>query len=230
MNKIFFILMSLIFFTNFAHADYRQTKLEILRLAQSFQGQGDPDGSKQAALEVLVEKLLRENPQGSIPDRLPLLYGAWKQVWGPYSYGGDDRGVDPKLDPKNIVQVIFEGGYYYNVNPNLDKNGRVTNTILLRGEFALDPSEEKLNVQFTDLRKIPGLPTNGLRLQDLPALSEIRNLPNERTVLPSFIVRLFFGGGFLEEVYTDEDLRITFGTSKNEKIKSYIYVLKRLPL
>ncbi len=40
--------------------------------------------------------------------------GAWKQVWGPYSY--NSSGTAPSgLDPDNIYQVISVSGYYTNV-------------------------------------------------------------------------------------------------------------------
>lgn len=212
-----------------ARADTEQTKRAILRLAQSYQGQGDPDRSKQRKLEKLVARLLRENPQDPVEHRLPLLYGAWKQVWGPYDYRNNDRGVDPALDPANIVQVIFEDGYYYNVNPARDKKGRPKGITLLRGEFVQDPQRENhLNVRFTNLRRLKGPMPRGLRLQDLPELSEDRSLHGERTVLPSFFVKLFFGGGSLNEVYTDHDLRIVFGSGRDGGPGNYIYVLKRL--
>jgi hypothetical protein len=211
-------------------ADVENTKKEILDLAKSYEGLGDPDSSKQKNLDVLVNRLLIENPQPPVQDRLNQLYGAWKQVWGPYEYRKNDRSVDPEIDPKNIVQVIFEGGYYYNVNPKLNKQKIPESTTLLRGEFVLDPSRENvLNIKFTDLREIAGLPQNGLRLQDLAELSESRNLEGERNALPGFLVRLFFGGGALREVYTDRDLRITYGSSRNNILKNNVYILSRMP-
>ena len=212
-----------------ARADTEQTKRTILKIAQSYQGQGDSDGSKQRRLEKLVTKLLRENPQAPVSHRLPLLYGAWKQVWGPYDYRSNDRGVDPALDPANIIQVIFKDGYYYNVNPTRTKKGKAKGITLLRGEFVQDPEQANhLNVRFTNLRRLKGPMPTGLRLQDLPELSEVRSLSGERTVLPAFFVRLFFGGGTLNEVYTDHDLRILFGSGRDGGPGNYIYVMKRL--
>jgi hypothetical protein len=203
-------------------AGIETTKREILTLASSYRGQGDPDGSKQRSLEVLVEKLLQENPQAPLNERLPLIYGAWKQVWGPYDYRNDNRGVDPEVDPDNIVQVVFDGGYYYNVNPNFDEKGKVRSTSFLRGEYFFDKKiDNVLNVRFTNLRKIDGLPKDGLRLHDLPFLSERGELPGERTVLPWFLVRLFIGGGSVREVYTDHDLRID--TRKSDQ-KPYLHL------
>lgn len=205
-------------------------KAEIFALAESFKGQGDQDGAKQAQLEVLVDKLLIANPQLPVKDRLPLLCGAWQQIWGPYEYRKNDRSVDPTLDTNNIFQVIFAGGYYYNVNPSLNKERKPINVVLLRGEFkALKNSDDTLTAQFTNLRRLDGPPPAELKLIDLPALSEARKLKGEKTTLPSPVVRLFFGGGFLQEVYTDHDMRITFGSSRNKKVQNYIYILKRVP-
>lgn len=203
-------------------------KREIFLLAESYQGQGDPDGSKQKSLDVLVEELLKLNPQPPVEKRLNLLYGPWQQIWGPYEYASDKRGVDRSLDPKNIFQVVFKG-YYYNVNPNLDRRGRPIKTVLLRGEYALDsPSKNMLTARFTNLRSLKGLPADGLKLHDLPALSEAKKLKNEKTTLPSFIVRRLFGGGALNEVYTDHDMRILYGSSKDNLLKNYIYIMKRV--
>ncbi len=213
-----------------AWADADATKREIIALATTYQGQGDPDGAKQRSLEALVERLLTQQPQPPLKDRLPLLYGAWKQVWGPYIYTDDSRGVDADIDPGNIIQVVLEGGYYYNVNPTLARTGKPPVTTLLRGEYTLDPSRPNiLNVQFTKLNKLDGLGPDGLRLQDLPAKSEARQLPGERSALPAFLVRLLFGKGSLREVYTDADLRITYGSSRDNLLKNYIYILQRVP-
>lgn len=200
----------------------------ILATASRYTGQGDPDRSIQRELERLVADLLEEAPQPSVRDRLPLLYGAWKQVWGPYAYRRNDRGVDPRLDVDQIYQVVFSGGYYYNVNPQL-KGGRPTKIVLLRGEFKLDDADvNSLSVRFTNLRSAPlELPT-GLELIDLPALSESRRLPGEKTTLPSFLVRAFFGGGTLREVYTSPRLRLTFGTGSDGSVNDSLYVLERV--
>lgn len=58
-------------------------------------------------------------------DWLPLLYGAWKQVWGPCEYRNDLPCVDPELGVDEICQVVFKDGYYHNVSPNF-KNGDKT--------------------------------------------------------------------------------------------------------
>lgn len=86
-------------------------KSTILTMAESFAGQGDADFSKQKALQVYVDKLLQLAPSKPISQRLRILAGAWKQVWGPYDYRNDDRGIDPELVTDSIYQVVFPEGY-----------------------------------------------------------------------------------------------------------------------
>lgn len=139
------------------------------------------------------------------------------QVWGAYDYRNDKRGVDPALGVNEIYQVVSKDGYYYNVAPNLpkaDKSGadKTKERIgLLRGQYKLDPQNEGLlRVKFTNLYGLKVRPA-GKNLWDLPALAESGRLENRKTVLPGFFVKLFFGGGALREVYTDEDMRILYG-------------------
>ncbi len=200
-------------------------KADILALAQSYIGQGDPDFSKQRALEVLVTELLGAAPQPPVRERLDLLAGPWYQVWGPYDYRGNDRGsVDPKITVDEIYQVVFRDGYYYNVNPVKGKD-RIS---LLRGEFQLVPDKpDMLQVRFTRFPGNKGRPED-IPIWELAALAEAGELPAKTTIVPGFIVRWFFGGGFLREVYTDEDMRITYGgDSVDDRADEHIYVMTR---
>jgi hypothetical protein len=214
-------------------AQAQALKKEILYQAEAWQGQGDLDGSKQAALTNKVNQLLQLCPQSSVQERLPIIAGAWQQVWGPYTYRDNSRGIDPHLDPKRIYQVVFKDGYYYNVSPSLDSKGTPKNqTVLLRGEYQVNKLPKDKNVlaiHFTNLRRVEGDPPQGMTYESLPALAEAHQI-QQSTVLPSFFVRLFFGGGFLREVYTDEDVRITYGAKKSSFKDSYLYILKRIPL
>jgi hypothetical protein len=205
-----------------------QVKQQIIGLAQSFEGQGDPDYSRQKALEPLVQKLLQLAPQPSVVNRLHILYGPWRQVWGAYDYRDDDRGVDPELGTKEIYQVVFEGGYYYNVSYNY-KNGDPNEERigLLRGVFRADEYDHNiLRVKFT---RYPGAKARiaGKELWELPAIVEAEALPNEITIVPTWIVRLFFGGGALREVYTDSNLRITYGSNGRHFDREFIYIMVR---
>lgn len=238
MNKLVIAMMSLAvsvsslaFATEgYDHADeIKDLKTQIVALAQSYQGQGDPDFSKQKSLDVLVAKLLAVSPQSPVKERLPFLYGAWKQVWGPYDYRNDDRGVDPQLGVAEIYQVVFEDGYYYNVAPSY-KKGRIESERigLLRGEFKLDGEESNLlRVRFTTSTGLDSRPAD-LPLWDLPSLAESNELEGEVTRVPSLLVRLLFGGGALREVYTDNDLRILYGSNGSNFKNEFIYVMTKV--
>ncbi|MGD8252620.1 MAG: hypothetical protein PVF20_09910 [Desulfobacterales bacterium] len=199
-------------------------KADILELSIRYIGQGDPGFDKQQSLDVLVEELISVAPQPPVKERLHLIAGPWKQIWGPYDYRNDDRGVDPKTTVDEIYQVVFEEGYYYNINPIKGKN----TIALLRGEYTIVPQfRDMLKIRFTRFPGNKGRPAD-LNLWDLAALAEAGRLPNETTIVPSFIVRWFFGGGGLREVYTDQNMRITYGAgSVDDREDEFIYVMTR---
>ncbi len=78
-------------------SEVESLKGDIISLAETFQGLGDADFSKQHALDSLVEKLLRIAPQPPVKKRLPLIAGVWKQVWGPYDYRKEPSLCSGKL-------------------------------------------------------------------------------------------------------------------------------------
>lgn len=210
-------------------AETQELKMQIVDLAQKYEGQADPDFSRQKSLEVLVDRLLESAPQKPVQERLQDLYGAWKQVWGPYNYRESDRSVDPSIGVKEIYQVVFEGGYYYNVSPAY-KNGDLNNEKIsfLRGEFKLSEKDELgLDVRFTNLTELKVRPES-VNLWDLASEAEANTLDGEKTTLPSFLVRLFFQGGTLREVYTDHDLRILYGTNSRVFKNPYLYVMTKV--
>lgn len=204
-------------------------KQQIVSLAKSYEGQGDPDQSKQKTIEVLVDALVAHAPMPPVKERIPLLAGAWKQVWGPYDYRNDNGGVDPILGVHEIYQVIFADGYYYNVSPLYPKGDVGREQIgLLRGEFRLDPKDPNaLRVKFTAYPGVKPRPTQ-TNLWDLAAVAESGCLQNAITIVPSWVVRFFFGGGKLEEVYTDTDLRILYGSNGKVGARRSIYVMTRV--
>ncbi len=208
--------------------DIAELKNEILAIAKSYEGQGDPDQAKQKTIDPLVEKLVALKPMPPVKDRISILAGAWKQVWGPYEYKNNDGSVDPTIGIYEIYQVVFADGYYYNVAPYYPGEDKSKEQVgLLRGEFKLDSTDANgLNVKFTDYPGVDPRPTN-TNIWELAALAESGQLQNEITIVPSFIVKLFFGGGKLEEVYTDEDVRILYGTAAKAGSRRSLYVMTR---
>lgn len=210
--------------------DVASLKSEILKISEHFKGQGDPDRKIQNTLEPYVKKLVTLAPQKPAGERIKLITGRWQQVWGPYDNTDSGRGVDPTFDPENIFQVVFPDGYYWNVGRNLDKKtGKVKRIGLLRGEYKVADGDN-LKIKFTKLKrlKIKNIP-HGFSLTDLAEPAEKKELKGLRSALPSLFVRLFFPKGNLREVYTDEDIRLTYGTDNKGYLDNYLYVLKRVP-
>ena len=150
-------------------------------------------------------------------------------MWGPYDYRNEKRGVDPELGVDEIYQIVFKDGYYYNASPNFKKGDKTKERIgLLRGEYKLAPQDAGLlRVKFTNLYGVNVRPTDK-HLWELPALAESGRLENRKTVIPGFIVRLFFGGGALRDANTDEDMRLLYGSNGKDFTKEFIYVMTRM--
>ena len=203
-------------------------KENIVELASGFQGLGDPDSRIQKQLEPLVEELVTLTNPPPVQQRLPLLYGVWKQVWGPYDYRNNDRGVDPTLETKEIYQVISPKGFYYNVSPNYKKGDRNrVRTNYLKGVYKLSKNNSNgLDVRFDKFVAIPQRPEGNI--YDYVNEAENDRLPGQITVLPKLFVKLFFGGGTLIEVYTDEDIRILYGSNGSNFKNKYLYIMTKV--
>jgi hypothetical protein len=204
-------------------------KETIVKTAEKYQGQGDPDFKIQKELEPLVQKLLTLEPQSKVIDRLPVLFGVWKQVWGPYEYRKNDRSVDPTLNPKEIYQVISPEGFYYNVSPNMNPKRKVEKNInYLKGQYVISKIDPNgLDVKFVKFIGMKKRPTEKPIYQYVDE-AERNQLPTQITVVPRPIVKLFFGGGTLREIYTDEDLRILYGSNNREFKNQYLYIMTRV--
>lgn len=213
----------------FANENVQELKNKIITIASKYEGKGDPDFKIQNELEPYVNQLIKLAPQKPIKERLPVLAGLWKQVWGPYDYRNDNRGVDPTLDVKEIYQYVSSNGYYYNISPQLNKRtGKEESIGYLKGEYEFsDTDENSLNVHFV---KFPGMKTRPTdrEFYDFVAEAEADALPNQKTIVPTWIVKLFFRGGSLIEVYTDNDVRILYGSNKSDFKNKYLYVMKRV--
>ena len=211
------------------YEDINVLKQNIVSTALKYQGLGDPDFKIQKELELLVNKLLVLNPQKKVSDRLPLLFGVWKQVWGPYEYRKNDRSVDPTLDAKEIYQVISPEGFYYNVSPNLDpKTKKEKNINYLKGQYALSSKDSiGLDVKFVKFIGMKERPSEKAIYKYVDE-AERDQLPTQITVVPKPIVKIFFGGGTLREVYTDENLRILYGSNGKEFKNQYLYVMTKV--
>jgi hypothetical protein len=231
MKSILMTIAMLISTQTFAY-DYEEVKVLkelIVSTAAKYQGQGDPDFKIQNELEPLVNKLLTLEPQPTVINRLPLIFGVWKQVWGPYEYRKNDRSVDPTLNAKEIYQVVSPEGFYYNVSPNMEaKGGTEKNINYLKGQYTLSKKDPNgLDVKFLKFIGMKTRPTDKAIYQYVDE-AERNQLPTQITVVPKPIVRLFFGGGTLREIYTDKDLRILYGSNNKEFKNQYLYIMTRV--
>ncbi len=223
----FALIFSANTFANY-YEEINVLKKSIVTTAEKYQGQGDPDFKIQKELEPLVNKLLTLKPQSKVTDRLPLLYGVWKQVWGPYEYRKSDRSVDPTLNAKEIYQVISPEGFYYNVSPNMDaKTKKEKNINYLKGQYALSKTDSVgLDVKFVKFIGMKNRPVEKA-IYNYVDEAERDQLPTQITVVPKPIVKIFFGGGTLREVYTDESLRILYGSNGKEFKNQYLYIMTK---
>jgi hypothetical protein len=148
----------------------------------------------------------------------------------PYNYRGSERIVDPEIKVIEIYQVVFAEGYYYDVTTLSSPEDRNRERIaLLRGEYRFDDAQNDiLNVRFTRYPRLSSRPTPPTKLFELPRLVETGKLKSDINIVPSWIVKVFFGGGALKEVYTDSDLRILYGASSSRFERPALYIMKRV--
>ena len=250
-------LSSGLFAVDSSRMDLEELKTELIARASKYTGLGDPDFKIQNELEPIVNRILALNPQPPVKDRLELLYGVWKQVWGPYDYRNnksrpqtqtlglgpdltlwgpfyyhadraDYRGVDPTIGVREIYQYIDIDGFYYNVSPSYKKGDRSREKInYLKGQYRISKTDPTaLNVRFVKFLGMSKRP-EARPIFDFVNEAEAGTLPNQITVVPTPIVRLFFGGGSLKEVYTDENLRILYGSNNSQFKEKYLYIMVR---
>ena len=207
-----------------------ELKNKIVKLAESFNHGGDPRFHKQNKLKPFIDQLVKISNQGPIAERMPLLKGVWKQVWGKYSF--KDRLVDPQIGVDEIYQVIFLNGISYSIAP-LYKNGDQTNKKgerigILKATYRIQSNYN--NVIRLDFKKYPGVkprPTH-TELWELAQLAENNQLENEIEIASSFIVKYVLDKIYLREVYTDQDLRIMYVARKKSFSDEHVHVMRRV--
>lgn len=202
-------------------------KKVIFELAQKNQGKADPKNEIQNKIKIHVDQLIAITKNKPLDLRKDQYIGKWQQIWGAYDYSDNKRGVDPKIDPEKLYQVIFDDGYYYNVTKLLDeKTGQEKYVTLLKGVYEILPGN-LIRFNLRKLTKVDALP-KGKTYFDLPKLSEENALINESKILPNWLVRTFLNGGFLIEVYLDHELRVFYFFDDEDFKKPYIYIMKRI--
>jgi hypothetical protein len=188
----------------------------IVNTARSFQGKCDADDNRpefRQKLENLVSVLLKLAPKQTEAEKLPKVAGGWQQVWADQSGGAPGTCVSAK----DIYQVVFSEGYYWNISKNITSNGEALG--LLRGTYEVLP--ELLRIEFTDQAFSPVYPPKGTKLVELAAKAERR----EFTALPkNFPVGL---KGDLANIYVDDTLRVVRGKSDLTPNTTSLFILVR---
>ncbi len=188
----------------------------IVNTARSFQGKCDADDNRpefRQRLENLIPVLLKLAPKQTEAEKLPKVAGGWQQIWADQSGGAPGTCVSAK----DIYQVVFAEGYYWNISKNISARGEALG--LLRGTYEVLP--EFLRIEFTDLAFSVTYPPRGTNLIALAARAERR----EFTALPkNFPVGL---KGDLANIYVDDTLRIVRGKSDFEPNTTSLFVLVR---
>ena len=230
MKSVVIILIAIFSFQLSAN-EVDELKEVILETASKYTGRPDKDFKIQNELMPLVDKLVSLAPQKPVNQRLELLDGAWMQIWGAYDYRNNDRGVDSSFaNLEEIYQVVSKDGYYYNVAPLYSDDKESIRISLLRGAYKQDNNDpNRLNIRFTKFKGVSPAPRN-IEIWKLAELEENRQITENRiTIVPTLIVRLFFGRGHLREIYTDEDIRITItNTNGDDPANAQLYVFKRV--
>jgi len=188
-------------------AELAATKLALRNLSNANMGRIDNAAAVRAQAQPLVDKLARHFGSRSATAKLPLVQGAWRQLWTDYPF---PMTSFISMDAKQVYQVVDASGHYWNIGDQ-KAIGFIGMTGVLRGSFV--PSGKKINLQFTNV---------GFRFG---RLSKNENLVEMASELESG-ERSYFGipgggkapngpvdiKGTLETLYVDADLRVDQGT------------------
>lgn len=217
-NLIFSLMMSFVLITSASARDLNEIKSDILKLAESYKGQMDLDGSKQAAIEDLVEELLAEVPTLSMAQKAEKALGIWNQVWGPYAFDDSDR-MPPGIDVDKIYQYISKDGYYYNFAEY--KLVGVRLKTFLRGVYSL--ASDRIQVEFNRtglIRERGNIDYSVAGDMIESGKFKVLNFPSN---LPPVGVK-----GALVEVYADDEIRINYGVIGDDLASKAIFVMRRV--
>ncbi len=158
-------------------------------------------------LDPLVAQLAASFGTPSATSTLPLVAGAWRQIWTDFPY---PTVSFLQSEPTETYQVVSADGYYYNLGDE-EAASFAPVTGVLRGSYT--PDGRQLDVQFTKV---------GFRFGSLSSGESLVELATNLESGAQWYLPIPGGGaapsgpvgisGTLETVYVDEDLRLTIGT------------------
>jgi hypothetical protein len=193
--------------TRLSAAELQRTKTELRRITTANMTRTDNYDDVRAQVEPLVAKLAAHFGEQSASDKLPLVAGAWRQLWSDYPY---PMAPFITMDLSQVYQVVSEDGYYWNIGESAAFS-LFGITGVLRGRYEADGT--KLNIAFTE---------SGFRIGRLPRRTQLVSYAND---LEDGSLRRFSlpGGGpvgvsgTLETLYVDSDLRVETGTQDEQR-------------
>lgn len=193
-----------------------QLKAQIRQIANANTA-NETDPGVRAALDPLVERLAAIYGRPTAEEELPVLKGAWHQIWS------DDFRRNPPLvhlDLFNTYQIVTDRGYFY----NLSNTRFLFFTVIgaLRGAYT--PDGPALDIEFTRF----GVATGDLRrTPDLSAFAE--NIERGQKLLFAIPGNGPVGvRGKIENLYLDQDFRVAKGGTAEQNYDRY-YILDRVP-
>lgn len=161
-------------------------------------------------IQPLVDKLAKHFGKKSAASKLPLVAGAWRQIWSDFPY---PMSFFVKMDRRQVYQVVSTDGHYYNLG---DQRSFLIfpTTGVLRGKYEL--AGDRLNVQFTRV---------GFRFGKLDRDDDLEVYADDVERGAKSIFGIPGGGrapkgpvgikGTLETLYVDADLRIERGSQED---------------
>ncbi|MFO0679371.1 MAG: PAP/fibrillin family protein [Polyangiaceae bacterium] len=193
--------------TRLSAQELARTKAELRRITTSNMTRTDNLDEVRVQVEPLVAKLAAHFGDRPASDKLPLVAGAWRQLWSDYPY---PMAPFLTMDLSQVYQVVSEDGYYWNVGES-SAFSLFGVTGVLRGRYEEDGS--KLRIAFTE---------SGFRIGRLPRRTQL--VPYAESLEDGSLWRFGLPGGgpvgvsgTLETLYVDEDLRVERGTQDEQR-------------
>lgn len=186
------------------------TKQRLRAIANANMTRTDNAEAVRAEVQPLVDKLARHFGARPATQKLPLVAGAWRQLWTDYPYP-----MTPfiSMDPRQVYQVVDADGHYWNIGDQ-KAIGFIGMTGVLRGKFT--PNGPRIDLEFTNV---------GFRFGRLGKRTNLVELADDLESRDRFYFSLPGGGrapngpvgirGTLETLYVDADLRVERGTQED---------------
>lgn len=188
-------------------AELASTKAQLRAITNANMTRTDNRASVRAQVDPLVDKLAKHFGKRAATAKVPLVEGAWRQLWSDYPFVMTSF---ISMDATQVYQVVTADGHYWNIGDQ-KAIGIFGLTGVLRGKYR--PSGTKLEIEFTNV---------GFRFGRLGKNENMVDLADGLESGDRFYLGLPGGGeapngpvgirGTLETLYVDGDLRVERGT------------------